>query len=158
MDPLRPCLACSRHVRASERACPFCGAALPERVERALVARGRLGRAAIFAFRASSALALSTLTACGDDAPPGAPPITAPPEETIMQPYGAPPEPRPEPTPLEPVPEPTLAPPVEPTPEVAPTPEPPAHSRPHSHAQPTTTEHTPGGPASGYGGPPAGGL
>lgn len=28
--PLCPCVGCSRHVLATERVCPFCGAAMPE--------------------------------------------------------------------------------------------------------------------------------
>lgn len=52
-DALVPCAACLRHVRASVGACPFCGAArapveVPERT-----ARGRLSRAALFAFGAA---------------------------------------------------------------------------------------------------------
>ena len=50
MSDLRPCPRCSRHVEASERACPFCDGeltgALPGRVR--LVSRRELTRAAIF--------------------------------------------------------------------------------------------------------------
>lgn len=51
MSDLRPCPRCSRHVDASERACPFCDAelagALPGKLR--LVSRRELTRAAIFA-------------------------------------------------------------------------------------------------------------
>lgn len=52
---LRPCPSCSRHVRPSEAACPFCKTALPEvSGEPAMPGRvvPRVGRAAIFAFGA----------------------------------------------------------------------------------------------------------
>ncbi|MBZ0119122.1 MAG: hypothetical protein K8H88_19155 [Sandaracinaceae bacterium] len=45
--PLIPCSSCARHVRASERRCPFCTAALaPPRELPQLVRIGGLGRAA----------------------------------------------------------------------------------------------------------------
>ena len=74
---LVPCGGCSRHVRAEEGPCPFCGAAvsLPPRA----IARHGATRAAIFYLGA-------TLAACGGQSDP-------PPESTIMQPYGAPPDP-----------------------------------------------------------------
>lgn len=63
MDHLLPCPGCSRHVRAVEPLCPFCGEALPlslrERTPR--LPTRRLGRSATFAFGA--ALAAS---ACGE--------------------------------------------------------------------------------------------
>ncbi len=60
---LIPCRGCSRHVRTSDAACPFCGAALslqartrpaPE------VPRGHLSRAALFAIGAAAAAAAAT--------------------------------------------------------------------------------------------------
>lgn len=57
MDHLLPCPGCTRHVRALESVCPFCGEALPlslrQRTPR-LPAR-RLGRSATFAFGAALA-------------------------------------------------------------------------------------------------------
>jgi hypothetical protein len=51
MSDLRPCPRCSRHVEASERACPFCDGELtgarPGKLR--LVSRRELTRAAIFA-------------------------------------------------------------------------------------------------------------
>jgi hypothetical protein len=50
---LRPCAACSRHVRVSERACPFCHAATDEAFRRSpapLPPSRRLSRAALFAY------------------------------------------------------------------------------------------------------------
>jgi hypothetical protein len=50
---LRACAKCSRHVRVSESACPFCGVALSEAFRASpapLPPRARLSRAALFAF------------------------------------------------------------------------------------------------------------
>lgn len=69
------CSGCERHVRADDEACPFCGAAVeapPEPTGRRPV--GRLGRAAMFAFGASLALA-----GCADDRDPPAPAYGTPP-------------------------------------------------------------------------------
>ena len=63
-QPLVPCPSCARHVRASETACPFCQAELPEGLEaqaRPGVAR-RMSRAAALALGASLAVA-----ACADE-------------------------------------------------------------------------------------------
>lgn len=64
--PLTPCPACRRHVRASERACPFCAAALdPVALHARAAARPaltkRLGRAAIFALGGA---AIATTASC----------------------------------------------------------------------------------------------
>lgn len=78
---LAPCLDCDRHIRRG--ICPFCGS-----LRRGEVARLRyrdLTRAAIFVAGA--------MAGCGGTEDP------APEEETIMQPYGAPPLPPPEETP-----------------------------------------------------------
>jgi hypothetical protein len=60
-SPLVPCRACDRHVRSTEPACPFCGAA----IENVVVARARpranTSRAAILAFSSS------VLLACGGE-------------------------------------------------------------------------------------------
>jgi hypothetical protein len=66
--PLRSCPACSRHVRLSELACPFCGLGLDEAFRVAPTQRapsGRLSRAALVAFGASGLVASS---ACGTTA------------------------------------------------------------------------------------------
>ncbi len=54
---LQPCARCLRHVATTELACPFCAAPLTPVVPRVL-ARGRFGRAAVFA-------GATTLAACG---------------------------------------------------------------------------------------------
>lgn len=110
MNALVPCCACHRHVRASETTCPFCRAARTLDASATTSDPGaRLGRAAIFAFRASAALALSAVSACsggGGGTIYGGPPVTsAPPTSIIMQPYGAPPNPiPPEPPPTSTIP------------------------------------------------------
>ena len=65
---LVPCPSCARHVRASERACPFCRSVLPSTLASKAIpgATQRLGRAAAFTFAATLAA-----TGCSDDpAPP----------------------------------------------------------------------------------------
>jgi hypothetical protein len=67
MSHLVPCPECSRHVRVSETACPFCATPLglagtPE----PQLPKTRLGRAATFAFSATLASA-TALAACGTD-------------------------------------------------------------------------------------------
>ena len=54
---LRPCLSCTRHVRNSETACPFCGANLPAAPTLMPRSVAGLGRAAIMAFGAIAASA-----------------------------------------------------------------------------------------------------
>ena len=52
---LAPCVSCARHVRVTEDACPFCGAALAASLRESAPPRGpavRLGRAALLAFSA----------------------------------------------------------------------------------------------------------
>lgn len=63
-SPLVPCPACERHVRASERVCPFCDAALPLGLaSRAIPSpRERLNRSKLAVFGATASLALA---ACG---------------------------------------------------------------------------------------------
>lgn len=76
---LVPCAECSRHMRATEPACPFCGAPPPAPGDLPPVVappRARLGRAALFAFGAAAA-GVVAVSGCGDDsfdAPYGAPP------------------------------------------------------------------------------------
>ncbi len=80
------CPSCTRHVRVSEDACPFCGAQLALVAEPPLPAGVIRSRAALF-----SALALSLSAAgCTKD---GIPNDTT----TIVNPYGAP-QPTPQPT------------------------------------------------------------
>ena len=66
---LRPCVSCTRHVRNTETACPFCGANLPlasTAVPRSVVG---LGRAAIMAFGMTAAACDSATNAdAGTDA------------------------------------------------------------------------------------------
>jgi len=67
MSHLLPCPGCNRHVRSSETSCPFCGQALdlanrPEPV----LPRGRLGRAATFAFGAT-VVGATTLVGCSGE-------------------------------------------------------------------------------------------
>jgi hypothetical protein len=69
MNPLRPCPACSRHVRAAELCCPFCDAALDAVTSKAGAPPARLGRAALLAFGAAAATALAG-AACGSGTPP----------------------------------------------------------------------------------------
>ncbi len=54
--PLVPCPACSRHVRATEPACPFCGAPPPFGAPRPTVS-ARLTRVAAFSLGATLAAA-----------------------------------------------------------------------------------------------------
>lgn len=112
MTQLVPCGGCARHVRAEEGPCPFCGAAISSPPP-ATALRGAT-RAAIFYLGA-------TLAACGGQSQPE-------PEPTIMQPYGAPPNPEPPEPPPDPIePESVAAPygaaptPPEPPPESDPT-------------------------------------
>lgn len=71
-QPLVPCSACRRHVRATESACPFCSASLTSagakgtaREVAAATTRG-MSRAAILALGAAIAV-----TACSSDDDPG---------------------------------------------------------------------------------------
>ena len=68
---LRPCPGCSRHVRVSEGACPFCGTALDSSFRAAPVRvppSSRLARATLFAL-GTGAAALPPLAAldCSSD-------------------------------------------------------------------------------------------
>jgi hypothetical protein len=71
MNHLVPCPECSRHVRVSEKECPFCASSLdlagtPE----PQLPRGRLSRAATLAFGATLVSA-SALAACSSDSDTG---------------------------------------------------------------------------------------
>jgi hypothetical protein len=92
MAPLRPCPGCSRHVRVSEPACPFCAGELDDAFRsipsaRALSVR-RLSRAALFALGASG---LAATTACGSGTGGSGTEIGGEGGVTMFAPYGAPP-------------------------------------------------------------------
>lgn len=71
MSHLVPCPSCSRHVRASETACPFCGDAIDLSASPAPAEpRSRLGRVAIFAFGATL-IGATSMVACGGDSDDG---------------------------------------------------------------------------------------
>jgi hypothetical protein len=83
---LSPCPKCERHVRVSEEACPFCGAALEEAFRGRAAPRAprvRMGRAALYAFGTS---AMTMAAACGgaEISPDAGPPI-------VDAAYGGPP-------------------------------------------------------------------
>lgn len=64
--PVSPCPACARHVRLSERACPFCGVELPRAFREQTAPRTpaeHLNRAALYALRMGAISA--TAAACG---------------------------------------------------------------------------------------------
>jgi len=67
-QPLAPCPACSRHIKTTERICPFCNGAVPETIAESALpgASSRLSRAAAFAFTASLAVtgAAAVTTGC----------------------------------------------------------------------------------------------
>lgn len=67
MKALVPCSQCARHVRVSDSACPFCGAAIAANAEAKVVpsATQRLGRNATFVFATTL-----TLAACAPAANP----------------------------------------------------------------------------------------
>jgi hypothetical protein len=75
--PLIPCPGCARHVLASERACPFCAAAMPAdfsaRVRPEL--KGRMSRSAMAALGAALTLSACSSTVAGGD---GSAPVDAP--------------------------------------------------------------------------------
>jgi hypothetical protein len=70
---LLACPSCSRHVRATERACPFCSEALPETFAAAPAPRAptkRLSRAALYAFGATS-ITVAAACSSGSGTPAG---------------------------------------------------------------------------------------
>ncbi len=100
---LIPCPACSRHVRATETACPFCATSL---VSASLLSTAvsppiigeRLGRAALFAFgaaMATNAIGCGTAVAPEDAAQvapaDGGTDAPANPDSGFFPPYGTPP-------------------------------------------------------------------
>ncbi|MGZ3423644.1 MAG: hypothetical protein ACXVEF_29720 [Polyangiales bacterium] len=79
---LGPCSSCRRHVRTDERVCPFCGSAVAGLAVKSGVTQ-RMSRAAI--------VALGTIAVAAT----GCPKENGGGSETIVQPYGAPPQPQP---------------------------------------------------------------
>jgi hypothetical protein len=80
---LRACPSCSRHVRVSEAACPFCGAAFSASFRGATAPRApaaRLTRAALFAFGTGGA---ALTAACGSSS-------SGPPPQQAQPAYGGP--------------------------------------------------------------------
>jgi len=71
---LSPCTQCRRHVRSSERTCPFCGSAITAPARSPSSLAGRFSRAAVFAGLASC--------------------YTTPPPQQIQQPPPPPPDER----------------------------------------------------------------
>ena len=66
-QPLAPCPACSRHIKTTERSCPFCKGAIPESIAESALpgASSRLSRAAAFAFTASLAVTGAAVATTG---------------------------------------------------------------------------------------------
>lgn len=125
------CAACSRHVRSTESACPFCGAA------REPIAPRETGvvvtsRAAFLA----GGVALAALAGCNSTS-------TSSGTSGIAQPYGAPPNP----------PQPVLdaGPPPTPTTSASATPSATPSAKPTASSAPIAT---PNAPAPAYGAPP----
>ncbi|HVU04333.1 MAG TPA: AgmX/PglI C-terminal domain-containing protein [Polyangiaceae bacterium] len=79
--PLAPCPGCSRHVRTTETACPFCDGDLRQAFSAWAPPRlptERLSRAALAAFAASSFSAAACSTKTTENAAPSAAPVAAP--------------------------------------------------------------------------------
>ena len=92
MAHLRPCGACSRHVRADETRCPFCEAELDAAPPPLATPAGRLGRAALMAVGVTvgvtvAAATVTTVTGCGGKPDPNhAKPYGAPPADGLLTP------------------------------------------------------------------------
>ena len=72
MAQLVPCPNCSRHVRQTESACPFCETTLSlGHIPAHPLPRTRLGRAATFAFGATLVAGATALVGCGGDSEEG---------------------------------------------------------------------------------------
>lgn len=70
-NPLVPCAACARHVRASSSECPFCGAARsPVETPAFEGPMPRLSRAMAFAFGATILATGAALDGCVENAQP----------------------------------------------------------------------------------------
>lgn len=73
---LLACPSCVRHVRATERTCPFCAASLPETFAAAPMPQAptkRLGRAALYAFGATSITVAAACSSASSTPAYGAP-------------------------------------------------------------------------------------
>ncbi len=151
--PLSPCPACARHVRVDSARCPFCAVSL-DGSELPVVpdAPSRLGRAALFAFA-------TTVAAVGCNRP-----AQSGNDSTIVQPYGAPPNP---PRPADAGMTPVATPPTQdpglvvaiygapmPPPDASMAPTPPTPPQPHADPAPRPQPHTQGPAATRYGAPP----
>jgi hypothetical protein len=97
-EPLSPCASCARHVRVTERACPFCSAArTPALAAHHLTEEpSGLSRAALLVLGASLALAAG----CERGTAPNSQPTMVPRPPAASEPssadiYGAPPRPTP---------------------------------------------------------------
>jgi hypothetical protein len=79
--PLVQCLACSRHIRATASACPFCRADMPEGLEHAVIARVHPEGGGRLAMGAVGLGLLAVMTACygGPTNIPGPLPPPSPP-------------------------------------------------------------------------------
>lgn len=85
---LTPCSSCARHVRRTERACPFCGVALAlASAPSPRVVSERLGRAAIFSLGAA---AITSVAGCALVHERGSAPIAEQDSGTFFGAYGAP--------------------------------------------------------------------
>jgi hypothetical protein len=71
---LVPCPSCGRHVRPSERACPFCASALPDDLASRVrpIPRGFVSRAAMMLF--ASTLGTAGAVGCSSDSTTTTPP------------------------------------------------------------------------------------
>ncbi len=89
---LAPCSSCHRHVRRTERACPFCGTLrVPDAGPSARVVSSRIGRAALFSLGAA---AVTSTAGCGSKTQlfePGPPPTAEHDAGWAIGAYGAPP-------------------------------------------------------------------
>jgi hypothetical protein len=94
MASYRMCPSCNRHVKTSERACPFCDATLPAGLDRTEPLRGGGGAKSRAALLFLSATAAMGGEACGKeprtDAPDAAPTTTNTAVQAVPA-YGAPP-------------------------------------------------------------------
>lgn len=103
MSEFSPCPTCARHVRGSERVCPFCASALPMRAT-----EGETGSTSRLSRRALLLAVGAGLAACRDPTPAavyGAPPprVSPPPPDPVNAPvYGGPPPVDPTPPPATP--------------------------------------------------------
>jgi hypothetical protein len=90
MSQLHPCSSCSRHVKKTEAACPFCGAALALAVVPARAKpTTRMGRGATFAFGAAVA---TSVAACSSPTVPASTDANTSIDSGVSPLYGGPPD------------------------------------------------------------------